>query len=1202
MRQCPFNQQCDVTIHLTQLTAETLLVGQELQNGQLSVTFEDASGVKVKASSVTLVSQSKCRADQELSTTCDGVELLVRTPSGIASAEKGVSIHVQGKDELKNGERLWLAAAVCADENSFTFKPAAEGDIVFVSVTSEDTNGGRVATFNLQNVPQDIVATDLTVQVGASSVSPTTLSSSVSWVSVTEATLKTTLSVAVSDYSCLEAECVVAGLISLMYDSILKQASFQYTYIGIASPVMEALSPTGGSTAGGTAIEFDVSNLDLAADGTYSESASNLQFQFGASAPVSASQVLKHNSQGKRSAGVACVLVTSPSASVAGDSAVTLTVTSNKFPDGRVVSGVSFNFFSGFSVFSVAPTFAYAGAATLLTVRLQASDSSVVAPATMEWDWPDCAALSASTVSVTTLSSPAGRPVEVSTELSVSGVSSCIGSERFTITASGFTAAEGTVTFISPPSTVTPQVIATSGYTVQASVYGLGTISNADTELDVILEKDGLSVVIDSIVLSNTCDADWTCMDITIPNQLTPGDATVTTVSASGNSTFGLTFVELSQDVISNPSRGTTSTYGLSTSVTFDTFPTSMQIDVRCFMGSTEIPISQFSLGSASASTTLTSSVTIGLQMPGMAAAAAQTVICSDVSAPELGTASFTFAYYLPAATLRVQPNMGSIAPPASTIELDLENVAVDSIDQVSVHFMSANGQTVPPATVELRYAVAATADSPSILKLAVTSPDSADSSFVGIGKIVVTPKLQSLPAAEAEFTLVVAAEIGDVTGLSNAACNETSACVLPSSGGSTLKFELTDFPYVTEPSEVFLQIDGVHHQASTVAIDGSSTGLTVTLNSPTAAGERTLALCTDSHGCQTSFAAEFQDPIRVTSAYFADSRGNYIFAHTSENMGSIGGVALQNSSQTFSCADVFDSATAAMLGGGACLLYNLQTIKVMPKYIYDANDEPYIKIDPRSSLTFIAGAIVDRAGLSAIDAQTVVIGSPEISQAPQGVSILGANRLNICPTNEELLFEASVAHYAGILTYSWRASTYIAGSAFSSGLSVYLEQLPASKSSFVADPSFIPAGSTVEISVTVTDLFGGEATSTHVVSREAIAQPSVSFTGKTDGIDVTETNTIYGTAFAPACSGHTTLEDQTIVYTWVLPNSLNTANLQTSFRDLVLPAGLLTAGTTYKLELQAHSAGSPNNIGSTRLSPTEPGVTITTGWPGAYH
>ena len=59
--ECVYNEMCDITIKVEQLTAEALPAGTELQNKPLKVYFGD-SGAEVSAELVTLKQQSQCSA------------------------------------------------------------------------------------------------------------------------------------------------------------------------------------------------------------------------------------------------------------------------------------------------------------------------------------------------------------------------------------------------------------------------------------------------------------------------------------------------------------------------------------------------------------------------------------------------------------------------------------------------------------------------------------------------------------------------------------------------------------------------------------------------------------------------------------------------------------------------------------------------------------------------------------------------------------------------------------------------------------------------------------------------------------------------------------------------------------------------------------------------------------------------------------
>ena len=193
-------------------------------------------------------------AGQEFSGNCDWAYINVRSPVMISPAQ-GVSIHIKGKDEkVRAGDgRRWLAAASC-QQAPFTFKPVADGPLGVTSLTKQVTSSGSVAIMKLINFPEGLSKESVTVRFGENSVSPTMLKSTVVWDSASSGRLTAETSVPVPEFSCLQAECIVNASVSFMRLGIFTEAAFTYTYIGVASPVIQSLTPQRGSTTGGTQV------------------------------------------------------------------------------------------------------------------------------------------------------------------------------------------------------------------------------------------------------------------------------------------------------------------------------------------------------------------------------------------------------------------------------------------------------------------------------------------------------------------------------------------------------------------------------------------------------------------------------------------------------------------------------------------------------------------------------------------------------------------------------------------------------------------------------------------------------------------------------------------------------------------------------------------------------------------------------------
>ena len=818
----------------------------------------------------------------------------------------------------------------------------------------------------------------------------------------------------------------------------------------------------------------------------------------------------------------------------------------------------------------------------------------------MDLDWPDCSALVQSTVPVTQLTTLSGNPAEVEMSLTVTGPTACSGSQRFTITASGLTAAEGVVTFISPPSTATPDVIGMNGWMVQAAVYGIGVISDPVSDLDVSLRMGAETVTIGSVVLSTPCAADWTCMNITMPELGTAGIATVTAKSSSANATFDVTYVSLSSDTEALPASGFTSTQDVSTTLTFASFPTAVRLDVRCAMGSEQVTIDSFEQKSAlDATTSKISNTYLKLGFDGQVSAGVKTVNCWSILTPELGSAFVSFEFKLPPASMTVSVAQG-LLDGSTTVDLDIESMPLTSLDDITngatIRFMTKAGDKEDPSEdAQLMWSYPATASARSRIRIKVKTPIANEG--LGLGSLMVTPASAALQAVSTEFTLISGSiQITDVTSVSNAACDETSDCSLPSSGGWSVKLDVVDFPFVDSPSQVVIQLGGQEVQAWTIELNSQTLGITVNFQHPVTSGMQTLNVCrraAASTECFASMNAQMLDTIQVEAAPL-DDKAMYLSVKLSRDAGSIGGQPLSNATQMIACSDVFDATTVVMLGGtGAqCHMNGYSEIKVKLLHTYDSDSEPRFKTDPRSELTFKQGGITDAEELTSIIAATVSIALPGFTEQPSGLSIKGATELSLCPTQDDLKLEAGASSYAGTLSYTW-GTMEVPGSTSPQALSTYLSNLR--EASVQLELSHISIGSTVAIRVTVADFFGNEESLVHSVSRKGIANPTVSITGDTDKVDITKINWLEGSASLSACSSATTLVEQKINYLWSCPGCefqpgkvLESMN----FQKLKLPAHFLKAGTKYTFKLEASSQANPDDKGESTFI-------LETGWPG---
>lgn len=238
---CPYNQNCEIQMKLTQVTAERLSEDTYELSRQLSIQF---SGVS--ASSITKVSQSQCAVGKALEKSCDSVILKVVTPV-MDSSDLSADVEVIGYDDQIGGFRGMLTAAKLKSANDlglqkgFKFKPVATGSIILDSVTSASAD--HKATLILSNFPDDFGGTSaVSVRFDSISVTPST-------VKVDDA-LGAEVMADVPLFSCQQEFCVVnCSLSVLATDSEpAKETSFTYSYIGVLPPAVENFSPLRGSS------------------------------------------------------------------------------------------------------------------------------------------------------------------------------------------------------------------------------------------------------------------------------------------------------------------------------------------------------------------------------------------------------------------------------------------------------------------------------------------------------------------------------------------------------------------------------------------------------------------------------------------------------------------------------------------------------------------------------------------------------------------------------------------------------------------------------------------------------------------------------------------------------------------------------------------------------------------------------------------
>ena len=132
----------------------------------------------------------------------------------------------------------------------------------------------------------------------------------------------------------------------------------------------------------------------------------------------------------------------------------------------------------------------------------------------------------------------------------------------------------------------------------------------------------------------------------------------------------------------------------------------------------------------------------------------------------------------------------------------------------------------------------------------------------------------------------------------------------------------------------------------------------------------------------------------------FSDAQAMTVSIHLDQQIGQIGGTPVTGASFEFGCSTILPHASLELVGGASakCRMAGSEFIEISVLHTYDNNGEPRIKSNPRSSLTFIAGAITGISGLSSTVAQTLAIQLPPAEEmaGPEGVAIEAASSVSM--------------------------------------------------------------------------------------------------------------------------------------------------------------------------------------------------------------
>ena len=191
--------------------------------------------------------------------------------------------------------------------------------------------------------------------------------------------------------------------------------------------------------------------------------------------------------------------------------------------------------------------------------------------------------------------------------------------------------------------------------------------------------------------------------------------------------------------------------------------------------------------------------------------------------------------------------------------------------------------------------------------------------------------------------------------------------------------------------------------QVLTVVRNGLITTITVEFVTAVTAGTQQVGVCRQlatGPSCQAFLSAHFEGELSVTQVGFSDTQAMTVSIHLDQKIGQIGSTPVTGTSFEFSCSTILAAASLELVGGGdaVCRMAGPEFIEITVLHTYDNNGEPRIKSNPRSSLTFIAGAITGISGLSSSAAQTLAIQLPaeEEMAGPEGVAIEAASSVSM--------------------------------------------------------------------------------------------------------------------------------------------------------------------------------------------------------------
>ena len=191
--------------------------------------------------------------------------------------------------------------------------------------------------------------------------------------------------------------------------------------------------------------------------------------------------------------------------------------------------------------------------------------------------------------------------------------------------------------------------------------------------------------------------------------------------------------------------------------------------------------------------------------------------------------------------------------------------------------------------------------------------------------------------------------------------------------------------------------------QALTLVRNGLITTITVEFAAAVTTGIQQIGVCRQlatGPSCQAFLQAHFEGELLVTQVGFSDAQAMTVSIHLDQQIGQIGSTPVTGTSFEFSCSTILLDASLELVGGtlAECRMAGQKIIEITVLHTYDNNGEPRIKSNPRSSLTFIAGAITGISGLSSTVAQTLAIQLPPAEEmaGPQGVAIGAASSVSM--------------------------------------------------------------------------------------------------------------------------------------------------------------------------------------------------------------